>query len=431
MARLGLRREAAAGVRYLSLVRDVPDLRRLWLGSGVSQFGDGVQGIALLWLATHGSSVGLALGLVTLALFGPPVIVGPLLGALADRVSRKRILVTSDLLRIVTAGCVPLLYHAFGLGAVVGITVVHSVLSTAFNAAYNAALPEVAGRERVIAANGLMQVTGYLADVAGSGVGGVFVATLPLALPFVLNAATYAWSAAMNWRLTSALHPLGHQAMRPRYLSSLREGFGYARSQSAVLAYTVIGLVAAVGFAPAPVAIVDLARQALRAGSVGYGLLEVAITLGLAVGAAIAGRLVTKHNAVRAMIIGYLAMAACTALLGLSTKLWVAFVIMALRMTFNGLLMVAGVSIIQLKVPDQYRGRTFTLIGSTQELPRLIFLPLAGVLLDQIGVRALFIAMACFIGAGGLIATAASPTLRISDEPPAEQPAGSSAVREV
>src|SRR5260370_20095225 len=313
MAGLSMMRLRSSRVTYTGLVKGHPDLRRLWLGSGVSQFGDAVQGIAVIWLATRGSAIGLPLGLVTLALFAPPVIVGPFAGVLADRLHRRRILVGTDLLRVVTATALPVVYVTFGLPAVDVVIVIHSTLSTLFDAAYNAALPEVAGPERVVAANGLMQVTCYLAWVAGAGGGGVFVATTPMALPFLVNAATFAWSARMSSLVTPRLLATGAEGSRASYLASLRAGLLYVRSKRPVFLYAVIGLVATLGFSPAPVTIVAMVKVALHADSVGYGLVQVAMILGFAAGAGLAGRLGTRPNPVPGMAAGSLGMAAGTA----------------------------------------------------------------------------------------------------------------------
>jgi DHA3 family macrolide efflux protein-like MFS transporter len=423
MAGLSMKRLRSSRVTYTGLIRGHADLRRLWLGSGVSQFGDAVQGIAVLWLATRGAAIGLPLGLVSLALFAPPVIVGPFAGVLADRLHRRRILIGSDLLRVVTAAALPLVYVTFGLPAVDIVIVIHSTLSTLFGAAYNAALPEVAGPERVVTANGLMQVTGYLAGVAGAGAGGVLVATTPMALPFLVNAATFAWSARMSSLVTPRLLATGAEGgERTSYLASLRAGLVYVRSERPVFLYAVIGLVATFGFAPAPVTIVALVKLELHADSAGYGLIQVAIILGFAAGAGLAGRLVTRSNAVPVMAAGYLGMAVGTAIFGQSTSIWLAILVMVVRGGCNGVLLVSGVSIIQLLVPNEYRGRVFTLVESAQELPRLAILPLAGVLMDMIGIRTIFTVMSIFIGMAGVIALIAAPALRggTADQAPSE-----------
>src|SRR5260370_21462573 len=135
MAGLSMMRLRWSRVTYTGMVKGHPDLRRLWLGSGVSQFGDAVQGIAVIWLATRGSAIGLPLGLVTLALFAPPVIVGPFAGVLADRLHHRRILLGTDLLRAGPATAPPVVSLPFGLPAVDVPIVTHSTLITHFHAA--------------------------------------------------------------------------------------------------------------------------------------------------------------------------------------------------------------------------------------------------------------------------------------------------------
>lgn len=123
------------------------------------------------------------------------------------------------------------------------------------------------------------------------------------------------------------------------------------------LLYAAVGMLATVGFAPSVVTLVVLSNQAIHAGASGYGALQATTTVGLAVGAALGGRLAQRFPRVTVMALGYIAMGAGTLLLGLAPSLAFGVLWVAIRSACNGVLSVAGVSVIQQRAPNQYRGR--------------------------------------------------------------------------
>ena len=90
-----------AGVGYVELLRRNRDFRQLWLGQVVSQLGDWFNTIAVYTLVLELTGSRRAVGLVLVARFVPTIVLGPLAGVVADRVSRRTIMITSDVLRAV------------------------------------------------------------------------------------------------------------------------------------------------------------------------------------------------------------------------------------------------------------------------------------------------------------------------------------------
>src|SRR5688572_14877919 len=86
---------------YLELLRTNKDFRQLWLGQVVSQMGDWFNTIALYTIILNLTGSGRDIGLMMVARFLPSFIFGPLSGVLADRFSRRTIMILSDLLRAV------------------------------------------------------------------------------------------------------------------------------------------------------------------------------------------------------------------------------------------------------------------------------------------------------------------------------------------
>ncbi len=92
---------AGASVGYVTLLRRNRNFRQLWLGQVVSQLGDWFDTLALFTLVLKLTGSGRIVGLVLVARFLPCVVVGPLSGVVADRFSRRSIMIWSDVARAV------------------------------------------------------------------------------------------------------------------------------------------------------------------------------------------------------------------------------------------------------------------------------------------------------------------------------------------
>lgn len=88
-------------VGYIELLRRNRSFRQLWLGQVVSQMGDWFDTIALYTIIERLTGSGRYIGLLLVARFVPSFLLGPLSGVVADRFSRQRIMIVTDVLRAV------------------------------------------------------------------------------------------------------------------------------------------------------------------------------------------------------------------------------------------------------------------------------------------------------------------------------------------
>src|SRR2546422_6339200 len=95
------RAERPPPVGYATLLRGNRAFRFLWLGQVVSQMGDWFDTIAVYTIALRLTGSSRSVALIMVARFLPSVIMGPLSGVVADRFSRRSIMITADLLRAV------------------------------------------------------------------------------------------------------------------------------------------------------------------------------------------------------------------------------------------------------------------------------------------------------------------------------------------
>src|ERR1700720_2103162 len=95
------RRQRPPAIGYGELLRVNRNFRYLWLGQVVSQMGDWFDTIAVYTIALRLTGSSRSVALIMVARFLPSVVMGPLSGVVADRFSRRSIMITTDLMRAV------------------------------------------------------------------------------------------------------------------------------------------------------------------------------------------------------------------------------------------------------------------------------------------------------------------------------------------
>ncbi len=133
------------------LLQQHRSLRRFFAAFFQSQVGSGAAYVALLLVAYHRLHSGWAISLVLLGEFVPGIVLSPVFGSLADRVSRRRLAVSGDLLRAASFTALALIPS---FPATVGLAMLAGVGSAMFRPAINAALPGLvppADRSKLIA----------------------------------------------------------------------------------------------------------------------------------------------------------------------------------------------------------------------------------------------------------------------------------------
>ena len=209
------------------------DFGWLWWGQLVSQVGDGITRLALLWFVYSITGSALQTTIVGLLQTLPPIIFGPLIGVYLDRKPKKSIMIASDLLRAVIIGLIPCLVpvDALTVENLFVLVFLNSIASTVFGPALIASVPFIVNRTQFTAANALLQITSSLGVIVGSTLSGIGIAALSSQKVLCVNAGTYVASAVCLLFVR-----IPHMApARPTEkgelemtISDLREGFRYA-----------------------------------------------------------------------------------------------------------------------------------------------------------------------------------------------------------
>ena len=156
------------------------DFTLVWWGQMVSQVGDGVSKLALLWFVYSITGSPLKTTMIGLLQTLPPILFGPFIGVIVDRVPKKLLLISSDLIRALVLGVLPCLLpvDSFSIERLYLMVFVHAVASAVFGPALTAAIPSLVSRHEFTAANALLQTTTSIGIIVGPALSGVGIATM-------------------------------------------------------------------------------------------------------------------------------------------------------------------------------------------------------------------------------------------------------------
>jgi MFS family permease len=300
----------------MNVARRYPRFRRLLASLAVSQAGDWLYNLALLafvYERTHSSAW---LGVTTAARVLPIVICGPLGGVVADRYDRRRLMLASDAVRFV-------LMLALALVAAAGLPVVLApiiaALATAASSAYipsvAATTPRLVDDADLPAANAARSAIQQVCIVAGPGFGALLLLLGPPSLAFAINGATFALSALAVASIPAGaiFAPGGDAEAAPNVLRELRDGARALLDQPVAMRLVGADLVCSAIYGAETVLLLLLSRE-LGLGDHGYGYLLASFGLGGVLGAAVAGRAAASERTGLVVIGAMAALAACTAL---------------------------------------------------------------------------------------------------------------------
>lgn len=331
------------------------DYRLLWIGQFVSMLGVQMQTVALSWLVYDLTGSEAQLGGIALARALPTIVLSLFGGTLADQVDRRRLLIVTQstaallltlLALAVSAGwtSMPLLY-AFALA---------TSSAMAFDSpARQALIPALVPRERLANALTLNVLAFDTAAVLGPSIGGFLIGWFGTAAAFWMNAATYLVVVAVLLMMRGSIAP---PAPIRRGWAAFLDGLAFVRErpilwQLMLLDFFATLLVSSIGLLPV------FAKDILRVGPDGLGLLFAAPSAGAIAGSLLFAFLPTPRRPGRVVVLVVVGYGASLALFGLARWFPLALALLAIAGSLDAISMAMRHTVRQLATPDAYRGR--------------------------------------------------------------------------
>ena len=354
-------------IGYVRLLKTNRPFRHLWYGQVVSELGDWLNSIAIYMLVLKLSGTGTAMATVMMAKLLPIFFVSPLAGVLVDRMDRKVIMITSDVLRFVVVLGFLLVDDAGDLWLLYSLAVVEIALAGFFEPARSAIIPSLTPREDLVTANALSGSTWSVMLAVGAASGGVLVSLFGIKTAFVIDAFTFLLSAWFIARIEYPKDALAKEkAERPDTsgFKTLVDGVRYLMSQPMifVLALMKSGLAVAGGVMTLIPLYANKMFATASAVSMAIGAMYSARGLGAALGPIFIKKFfgdstrVLQLSILFAFFLGSLSYF----LFAQSHSLWSASLSIALATFFGSIIWVFSSALIHLEADSRYLGRVFS-----------------------------------------------------------------------
>jgi MFS family permease len=409
--------EPAAEARTLrDALRDNPEWRRLYFARTASLLGNWLNTLAIVHLLGEGEvTAALPLAVVFVLKQAPVTLLGPAAGVVADRRDRRSIMIVCDLL----SAAVVLGFFAVSpgdsLSFIYGLTLLQIAVTTFFDPAYRAVIPDLVQPKDLIAANAISSVTWSACFALGTALGGFVLYAFGWKVAIALDAISYVVSALLivTVRDTRTRPPRRPRVQRPSLAHLLGwhdmvAGMRYVAKPGPVRAMLAVkpvwGAMGALtlfltllGTAPA--------HRLADSGDLGISFLWFCRAVGTGVGPLFA-RAYARGEPRRlrtSIAIGFVVALISYATLPLVGSWWLAGMVVFVAHLGGAAVWVMSTVLLQQLVPSELRGRTFAaelgLVMLTSSLSHLVYAALIdfGVLSLQ---EAIFAAAAvCSVGA--------------------------------
>jgi predicted MFS family arabinose efflux permease len=357
---------------YMQLLRRNRSFRRLWLGQVVSELGNWFNFIAALGLVRLVSDR--APGATTIILIArlvPFTMFAPLAGAFVDRWSRRKVMIATDLARAVVTLSLLMVHAPEDLWIAYVCTILLSLFGAFFEAAKNAAVPNITGDSDLLAGNALMFSSRFLLMSLGAALGGGTAAHFGYRAAFVVNSLSFLVSAYSVWLIPEQATRQKAPAAKERssYWSDIREGWTYIVSHGAVATILGINIIWATGGGAINLISdrlggVVFAGKRGMSGDAAVAALYFAAGLGLFIGMMIARRvgMYMEMKGTTAGFIGWMLLLQGFAFAGIGimpTLVWACVMLFVSRIML-GVEFAVQETVLMRLVPDNLRGRVST-----------------------------------------------------------------------
>lgn len=353
------------GGGYRSALRH-RDLRLLLGSLTISASGSWAYNVALFaYVYDRTQSLGWV-GAAGLARFLPSLLLSPYGGVLAERFDRVRVMVSSDVLCVGLQAALAAVAAASGPAAlVIALGSLTSVASVVYLPAVTATVPQIVGEDDLAAANALTNTIDNLVVVVGPALGAGLLAASSPAVVFALNAATFALSALIVWRMRVRSAPVDvTEQGEAGALAQMLVGVRTLAQTSAARVPVALCVLASFVYGTDTVLFVGVSDERLGTGPDGFGYLLAGLGIGGIVMAAAVNRLARSTRLALVITGGAVLYCVPTALLTVIHSPVLAFLVQIERGAATLVVDVLAITALQRSVAPDRLARVFGVFGA-------------------------------------------------------------------
>lgn len=342
------------------------DFWKFWTGQVISVLGTSFTGFAvplLIFKLTH-SAINLALTMAASML--PYLLFGLIIGAWADRLDRKKMMVIVDVGMALVVGSIPFMAGIGHLSVwwIYGAVFVEQTLFIFFSAGEFAAIPSLVGKDDLVTANGRIQASYFAAIVVGPLLAGALSAFVSIPTLLIFDSISFLVSAASLLLVRRSFNTGTEEKRKPSTIrADVVEGLRYVLGHPVLR--NISAMMALVNFVSTTTGaqLVLFAKERFHATNSEVGLLFSVAGAGVVVFSLAAGRLRKRWSFSTVALSSLAISGVITLLFALTPWFWVALPLWGLEAGVAGLFNIQTGSLRQAIVPNHMLGRVMSIAG--------------------------------------------------------------------
>ena len=391
----------------------------LWLGQIISQVGDRLGFMALIGFAYSKKAQGSPAEIFKILLFTiiPVFLIGPIAGAYVDRWDRRRTLYTCDILRMILVLIIPIfLFHIKNLGLAYPLIFLVFCLGRFFIPAKLAIVPDLVKKEDLLLANSLVNITGMIAFIVGSGISGLLVEWFGPEKGFYLDGISFFISAALIFfisvRSNASMNiiKIGGEiveVIKKSVIQEIKEGTEYFFTQKEIRFTAWILFVLSSALGVVSVVSIVFVQNTLHSATKDLGLLIMFLGSGLFAGTLVYGRFGQRFSHYKIIFISLFLTGGMLVLFALGLHKYPYFAPAAGLSFFLGFwvspILIASNTIVHKASNNEMRGKIFSSMEIVMHLGFLLFMYLSSILAERFSHVLILVIIGCVFSALGII----------------------------
>lgn len=338
------------------------DYRYLWTGTLMMSAGQWVQQVTLGWLLYDLTGNSMLLGALNGLRAVPFLVTGPMAGVAADRMDRRKLLLRTQWVLIVTAVAMGTLAASpfLHVSHIFVFTLITGVAWSFTEPVRQSMIPSVVPKTDLVNAIALNSGGFNLMKVIGPAIGGALIALFGVAGNFFVQSVAYVGVLIMIYLMH--IPPTPPEARRASAVANLKEGFAYVWSNPAVLALLTLAYVPRVFAVPYQTLMPVFQKDVLRVGPEGLGMLMAAPGVGAVIAVLTLATLANRLKRQGLFLVASIVVLGFFLILFATIRSFpFALVTLVIAGAFQMFFLASTATILQLIVPDQLRGRVMSL----------------------------------------------------------------------
>jgi len=338
------------------------DYRYLWSGTLMMSAGQWVQQVTLGWLLYDLTGNSMLLGALNGLRAVPFLVTGPMAGVAADRMDRRKLLLRTQWILIITAVAMGTLvaspylhvWHIFIFTLITGIAWSFT------EPVRQSMIPSVVPKEDLVNAIALNSGGFNLMKVIGPALGGAMIVLFGGAGNFFVQSVAYSGVLVMIYLMHIPNTP--SEARRASAVANLKEGFAYVWSTPAVLALLTLAYVPRIFAVPYQTLMPVFQKDVLQVGPDGLGMLMAAPGVGALIAVLTLASLANRLKRQGLFLVGSIVVLGFFLIVFSQVRVFpLALATLVIAGAFQMFFLASTATILQLLVPDELRGRVMSL----------------------------------------------------------------------